>query len=165
MGGEDEGYGGGGNSRRIENGTTVSFDGVGVGTAMPPPHHAPKHHRKGGYLNLEDVDVDEGDVELGDNVAPAGGGHRTKKSYVGLDGGDATEGEVEAERLGAAPDGSDETSGRLAIFGILNLGYVVLQLLGAMAFGSLALMSDGFHNLSDVWVSTRATHCLLQQCR
>ncbi|CAN0334111.1 unnamed protein product, partial [Laminaria digitata] len=45
---------------------------------------------------------------------------------------------------------AEKTSRHLMIFGVLNLVYVVLQLTGALAFSSLALMSDGFHNLSDV---------------
>lgn len=38
----------------------------------------------------------------------------------------------------------------LWVVGILTLLYVVAELALAMATGSLVLLSDGFHNLSDV---------------
>ncbi|CAM9384658.1 unnamed protein product [Ectocarpus sp. 8 AP-2014] len=84
-------------------------------------------------------------VELGE-------GESTPDTSVGSSsssgGGGGGEGGVAAGATSGEPE--DKVSGRLAIFGLLNLGYVVVQLAGAMAFGSLALMSDGFHNLSDV---------------
>lgn len=112
------------------------------------------------------ADSDEGLVAAAITTTSAAAGaskRKNKLSYVELGEGDITPdtsvdsssssgvGSVAAGGAGAAggePD--DKMSGRLAIFGLLNLAYVVLQLAGAMAFGSLALMSDGFHNLSDV---------------
>ena len=141
---------------------------------------APRQGKRGGYSNLgmgpssetagtgsvSDADDDqpepeeEGEEADGGFVAAATAGSRRKKmSYVGLgDGGADSAGDEVSDRGGeeeaaaaAADSGEkDKASGRLAIFGLLNLAYVVLQLMGAMAFSSLALMSDGFHNLSDV---------------
>lgn len=98
------------------------------------------------------------------SVAASASKRKHKLSYVELGEGESTpdtsvdtssssssrggEGGVAAGATSGEPE--DKMSGRLAIFGLLNLGYVVVQLAGAMAFGSLALMSDGFHNLSDV---------------
>ncbi|CAM9658957.1 unnamed protein product [Discosporangium mesarthrocarpum] len=44
----------------------------------------------------------------------------------------------------------DSTPARLGVFGSLNLCYVLLQLWSSVRFSSLALLSDAFHNLSDV---------------
>lgn len=106
----------------------------------------------------KEEEEDEGEEADGGFVAATAGRRRNKMSYVGLDDGEADDtaaDEDEAEEGGAAgavaaAGGKDKASGRLAVFGLLNLAYVVLQLMGAMAFHSLALMSDGFHNLSDV---------------
>lgn len=45
------------------------------------------------------------------------------------------------------------TQRRLEVVGLLNLAYALVQIFGSLSFNSLGLMSDGFHNLSDV-VST-----------
>ncbi|CAN0025780.1 unnamed protein product [Ectocarpus sp. 12 AP-2014] len=84
-------------------------------------------------------------VELGEGGSTPDTSVNSSSSSGGGGGG---EGGVAAGATSGEPE--DKVSGRLAIFGLLNLGYVVVQLAGAMAFGSLALMSDGFHNLSDV---------------
>ena len=42
------------------------------------------------------------------------------------------------------------TRGRLQCVALLNLAYTVLQISGSLYFNSLGLLSDGFHNLSDV---------------
>lgn len=100
-----------------------------------------------GYSNLGDSEDDnehQGVLVVG---GVSGVSRNTKKNYVGVNAGG--EDEEEDEQDGEVEDG-DQTSGRLAIFGVLNLVYVVLQLSGSLAFDSLALMSDGFHNLSDV---------------
>eukprot|EP00752_Nemacystus_decipiens_P012010 g10648.t1 len=136
------------------------------------PHRQSKH---GGYSKLgpalsartvdtgsvsddddrREEDEEEGEADGGYVAATAGSGRRKKMSYVGLgdEGGDSAGDELSdggGEEVGGWAGGKDKASGRLAVFGLLNLAYVVLQLVGAMAFSSLALMSDGFHNLSDV---------------
>ncbi|CAM9223134.1 unnamed protein product [Ectocarpus sp. 12 AP-2014] len=111
------------------------------------------------------TDSDEGLVAAAITTTSAAAGASKRKhklSYVELGEGDSTpDTSVDSSSSSSGGGGGggvsagatepeDKMSGRLAIFGLLNLGYVVLQLAGAMAFGSLALMSDGFHNLSDV---------------
>jgi len=131
-------------------------------------------NHRGGYSNLglqlpatsavveeddEDQDEDDDDETMAGGFvaikAKSGGRRKNKMTYVGLGDADDDSSALSSSNSSgeeAASDGADgdKTSGRLAIFGLLNLGYVVLQLIGAMAFSSLALMSDGFHNLSDV---------------
>jgi len=62
-----------------------------------------------------------------------------------------------AEAIDEARGDSDGSSGsrmstkrRLELVGMLNLSYSVAQILGALWFNALGLLSDGFHNLSDV---------------
>lgn len=88
-----------------------------------------------GYQNLGHLEDEEDSSDL--NLVKA----TQTRSYQG-DEGDAVEVEDEETR--------DSSSRRLIIFGMLNFGYVIAQLIGSMRFGSLALMSDAFHNLSDV---------------
>ncbi|CAM9933183.1 unnamed protein product, partial [Choristocarpus tenellus] len=54
-----------------------------------------------------------------------------------------------SERTSEKQD-KDSTPPRLLILGLLNLGYVLAQFWGSAAFVSLTLLSDAFHNLSDV---------------
>lgn len=119
---------------------------------------AQESSRGNGYSNLG-LQIPDGNGggphDEGGGLVPAmGRGRRKKMSYVGLDGDGGEETPSQSsdggEEAGGGGEEADKVSGRLAIFGLLNLGYVGLQLAGAMAFGSLALMSDGFHNLSDV---------------
>lgn len=91
------------------------------------------------YRNLKDIeDLDEGGDDCTSGSSRAGR-CRFKSDKTAEDDQEEEDGDVE-----------DSTSGRLAIFCSLNFLYVILQLGGAMTFGSLALLSDGFHNLSDV---------------
>lgn len=100
--------------------------------------------KRKGYVNLGESEQDDDEDTA---VAGATTTSRVKRDYVGVGKGEDDEAaEDEHEGDGEA----DKVSGRLAIFGFLNLVYVVFQLAGSMAFGSLALLSDGFHNLSDV---------------
>ncbi len=154
----------------IESGS--SFDADVSPTVFTVARHAggQGEGNRGGYSNLglqlpatpcagveDDGDDEDDDVEtmaggfLAVKPKSGGGRRKNKMAYVGLGDGDdgSAELSVSSESIGEAP-GADETSWRLAIFALLNLGYVVLQLAGALAFNSLALMSDGFHNLSDV---------------
>lgn len=122
-----------------------------------------KRNREGGYASLEvQLTPRDGGCVVGSN-----GRRRKKLDYFGLEDIEdsipdlsmrevVAAGAAAAARVAAgAPedeeDGdSDKISGKLAIFGLLNLLYVVLQLVGAVVFNSLALLSDSFHNLSDV---------------
>lgn len=93
---------------------------------------------------------DSSSVDFRKSSGLVGLARRNKRDYIEVAEEDAGEGrgrKVDEEMQTAAVDG---TSTRLAIFGGLNVVYVILQLWGSMVFGSLALLSDGFHNLSDV---------------
>eukprot|EP00903_Cladosiphon_okamuranus_P007729 g7489.t1 len=155
-------------SSSIDNNSSVigSFD-ADVTTVLAG--HA-RHGKRDGYSNLGlglavsetaetgIVSDDDGHTEeeaTAGFVAGTARGGRKKMSYVGLGDGGADSAGAElsdggAEEVGEGGEGKDKASRRLAIFGLLNLAYVVLQMMGAMAYRSLALMSDGFHNLSDV---------------
>lgn len=163
---------------RIESGGSFNDDVSPTVFTSTHHHHAGGQghgNHRGGYSNLglqlpattcagdgedDNYDDDEEEVEAvaGGFVAAkmkakTGGRRKNMMAYVGLGDGDDGTAELSSDSGGEeareAADG-DKASGRLAIFGLLNLGYVVLQLMGAMAFSSLALLSDGFHNLSDV---------------
>lgn len=156
-----------------------SFDSDVSPAAFAGHAVAPRQAKRGGYSNLgqgmpeiadntglvgDDNDDRRQQQESEEEEADGGfvaatTARRKKMSYVGLGDGGADSAADELSDSGkeegggaaaGAGGGSDNASGRLAIFGLLNLAYVVLQLMGAMAFSSLALMSDGFHNLSDV---------------
>ncbi|CAM9713434.1 unnamed protein product, partial [Scytosiphon promiscuus] len=146
-------------------GPSIAF----TGRSAAPASSTVQGSRGGGYSNLglqlpaggggingdDQEEEDDEELAVGGLVAATavrGGRRRNKMSYVGLDGDGADDTPSQSSDGGDRGGGAeaDKVSGRLAIFGLLNLGYVGLQLAGAMAFGSLALMSDGFHNLSDV---------------
>lgn len=100
------------------------------------PHARPTNRD---YQNLEDTeDLDEGG-DGGTSGSPS-----AERCHYKSDNASEVDQEEEDD------DVEDKTSSRLAFFCVLNFLYVVFQLGGAMAFGSLALLSDGFHNLSDV---------------
>lgn len=93
---------------------------------------------------------EDSSVDFRKSSGLVGFARRIKRDYIEVaeeDAGEEGDREADKEVQTAADDG---TSKRLAIFCGLNVVYVVLQLWGSMAFGSLALLSDGFHNLSDV---------------
>lgn len=113
------------------------------------------NHRKQYYVNLDSCDTAINDDKFFDSKEQPQveyqnpeAARRKKQGHMGLGAmAGSAEGGKEKE------DGEvvvDKVSRRLGIFGGLNVVYVVLQLWGSMAFGSLALLSDGFHNLSDV---------------
>ena len=141
-----------------------------------PSSRSPSAASRGGYSNIaptssaaavaaemgEGEEVEEAGRGLVEGLeGVAGDRPKTKKSYIGLDGGGDDERDEDHDHGHGRSSGKEgrgaedeaeakKTSRQLAIFGVLNLAYVVLQLAGALAFNSLALMSDGFHNLSDV---------------
>lgn len=96
-------------------------------------------------------DYDSGGEERGVHTVRSGKGGtgvgRTKNNYIEVDAGVEAGDEQDTEDKDLL---LDKTSLRLAIFGSLNVIYVTAQLTGSMLFGSLVLLSDGFHNLSDV---------------
>lgn len=124
-------------------------DGCETGASADGRQLRKAYGRGGRYQNLVNDDEDC-EFETGVVIMPAETARRKEQIYSGLDaemcgGGHATR--VAGDAAGAK---GDKTSRRLTVFGGLNLVYVVLQLWGSMAFDSLALLSDGFHNLSDV---------------
>lgn len=132
----------------------------GVMMAATEINNNSRRRTKRGYLNLGDDEATglpsspDCDEENGVMVVAILGGSKlgmNHADYVGIHALAGIEDEAGPCEAGAAADnGGDPTSSKLAIFGALNVAYVVLQLWGSMAFGSLALLSDGFHNLSDV---------------
>ncbi len=71
--------------------------------------------------------------------------------------GELVYGLIGSQRLVARPWNATERS--LAVVGAINFAYVAVQLMVATQAGSLAMLSDAFHNLSDVGAAFVAFKC------